>query len=414
MPNLHLAAILGSLILQGCAGSGALVGLGGVAPTPEATDADYRPESTVSLGTDWGPLTGFENRRLIAFDSAGMPVKGLIITPGIDEVRLKSWEFSEHMGYQIIEVLKRTAKGDFVGTRNIPTVGLLVNLDTEVAPDQITLKVGNYMGSNITVITKAADGLILNTSNSKGGAATLTYRETTESEFDALIQKQRADNRVTAEERARREAELRKYRQEAFAEGMRDFMRAAQTVSETSTERSSSYEPSSPVSPSSGSRRAEQRSESTGGGAARATVSEPRPNYDGPVRIRSKNDGAKEPRTAQVPSNTVRTSKGSLGSWESAEYNSPQTPPPSTKTSDKKDYGPARAWCKQSKFGNFTCMGPVQKMWSGEKSIRYALELVGCKDGTGNVPGPEAPSEIFDCGRRLTSTEKDMPIGDPY
>jgi hypothetical protein len=73
----------------------------------------------------------------------------------------------------------------------------------------------------------------------------------------------------------------------------------------------------------------------------------------------------------------------------------------------------ATAWCKTTKSGKYTCTGPLQKMLSTEASLDYALELAGCKNGSGDRP-PSASGSLYRCNRELRSGERRMPAISPY
>ena len=78
------------------------------------------------------------------------------------------------------------------------------------------------------------------------------------------------------------------------------------------------------------------------------------------------------------------------------------------------DHGPARAWCQASEARTYQCMGPLQRSMSWEKTLEYALSVVGCTGGQGYNPTPGHGGSAFNCGRQLQVGEYRMPTYDPF
>lgn len=83
------------------------------------------------------------------------------------------------------------------------------------------------------------------------------------------------------------------------------------------------------------------------------------------------------------------------------------------KTSAKPALGPARAWCMQKRNGEFSCNGPLQNGGWGS-TLKGALKMVDCTDGTGFTPTIGGGGELFHCGRDLKPGEKVVPASDPF
>lgn len=79
----------------------------------------------------------------------------------------------------------------------------------------------------------------------------------------------------------------------------------------------------------------------------------------------------------------------------------------------KPSRGRARAWCRVTKGGEYWCNGPLQNGGWGS-TVKRALAMVDCPDGTGYTPTYGTGGTSFDCGRELRSTEQEMPLYDPF
>lgn len=75
--------------------------------------------------------------------------------------------------------------------------------------------------------------------------------------------------------------------------------------------------------------------------------------------------------------------------------------------------GRARAWCRVTKGGEYWCNGPLQNGGWGS-TVKRALEMVDCPNGTGYTPTYGTGGTSFDCGRELRSIEQEMPLYDPF
>lgn len=75
--------------------------------------------------------------------------------------------------------------------------------------------------------------------------------------------------------------------------------------------------------------------------------------------------------------------------------------------------GKAMAWCMQKNNGEFACNGPLQNGGWG-KTLKGALSMVDCSNGSGYAPTIGHGGSSFDCGRELRSTEQKMPTYDPF
>lgn len=90
-------------------------------------------------------------------------------------------------------------------------------------------------------------------------------------------------------------------------------------------------------------------------------------------------------------------------------------PPPAAR-----DYGPAKAWCRQRSADVFECHGPLQSIIGmgavdfGTDRLNHALKLAGCPGGGGSTPAVGGGAASFDCGRRLKVGEFWMPRYDPW
>lgn len=73
----------------------------------------------------------------------------------------------------------------------------------------------------------------------------------------------------------------------------------------------------------------------------------------------------------------------------------------------------ARAWCMKKKNGEFWCNGPLQNGGWG-RTLKAALKMVGCQDGSGDTPTIGTGGQPFNCGRELKSYERRMPLHDPF
>ncbi|XYJ08804.1 hypothetical protein ACSUZJ_15515 [Telluria sp. B2] len=79
----------------------------------------------------------------------------------------------------------------------------------------------------------------------------------------------------------------------------------------------------------------------------------------------------------------------------------------------KPSRGRARAWCRVTKGGEYWCNGPLQNGGWGN-TVKKALAMVDCPDGSGYTPTYGTGGTSFDCGRELRSTEQEMPLYDPF
>lgn len=79
----------------------------------------------------------------------------------------------------------------------------------------------------------------------------------------------------------------------------------------------------------------------------------------------------------------------------------------------KPSLGRARAWCRVTKGGEYWCNGPLQNGGWGN-TVKKALAMVDCPNGTGYTPTYGTGGTSFDCGRELRSTEQEMPLYDPF
>jgi hypothetical protein len=73
--------------------------------------------------------------------------------------------------------------------------------------------------------------------------------------------------------------------------------------------------------------------------------------------------------------------------------------------------GQARAWCMRKNSSEFECLGPFQKGWG---TLKRALEMSGCSNGSGYTPTLGTGGQSFNCGRELHSYEKAVPTYDPF
>lgn len=79
----------------------------------------------------------------------------------------------------------------------------------------------------------------------------------------------------------------------------------------------------------------------------------------------------------------------------------------------KPSRGRARAWCRVTKGGEYWCNGPLQNGGWGN-TVKKALAMVDCPNGSGYTPTYGTGGTSFDCGRELRSTEQEMPLYDPF
>jgi len=75
--------------------------------------------------------------------------------------------------------------------------------------------------------------------------------------------------------------------------------------------------------------------------------------------------------------------------------------------------GPARAWCMKKPNQEFLCNGPLQNGGWGT-TLKAALSMVDCPNGSGYTPTVGTGGKSFDCGRELRASEQVMPTYDPF
>lgn len=101
-----------------------------------------------------------------------------------------------------------------------------------------------------------------------------------------------------------------------------------------------------------------------------------------------------------------------LGEERSSKTDSPSVSPgPADSKTSEQDI--ARAWCMRKKNGEFLCNGPLQNGGWGS-TLKAALRMAGCSNGTGYEPTIGTGGQSFDCGRERKSYEKIMPLYDPF